>query len=249
MNSYLVSIITPLYNSEEFIADTIRSVFAQSYSNWEMILVDDDSTDKSVSIVQDFMAQDKRVKLIRLNKRSGPAVARNAAIETATGRYIAFLDSDDLWHPEKLTKQIGYMKENGYCFSCTSYTKIDKNGYSLKRTIKAQKKSDYNDVLKTCPGNSTVIYDAGELGKFKAPKIKKRNDYILWLQILKKTNYLYGIKTPLACHRVRRDGISRNKVSLVSYHWKIYREIEKLSLLKSSYLIVYWVVATIFKLR
>jgi len=244
-----VSIITPVYNSASFIAETIRSVQAQTFDSLEMIIVDDGSTDESVAIVQSIAEHDSRIKLIRLDKNSGAAVARNAAIEAATGTYLAFLDSDDLWFPDKLIKQIRFMEKNGYDFTCTSYTKIDEKGKPLNRIIKAKNKSDYNEVLKTCPGNSTVIYNAEKLGKFKVPDIKKRNDYVLWLQVIKKSKYLFGIEEPLVSHRIRKDGLSGSKKSLVGYHWEIYREIERLSLVKSSYLITYWVFKTIFKLR
>jgi len=244
-----VSIITPVYNSAKFIAETINSVQAQNFDSWEMIIVDDCSTDDSADMVQILAKHDRRIKIIRLDKNYGPAVARNIGMYSAIGRYMAFLDSDDLWLPNKLVKQIRYMEENGYYFTCTSYMKIDEEGNSLNRIIKAQNKSDYNGVLKTCPGNSTVVYNVDMLGKFKVPDIEKRNDYVLWLQIIKKSKYLFGIEEPLGSHRIRKDGISSNKKSLVSYHWKIYREFENLSLLKSSYLIAYWVLKTILKYR
>ncbi len=245
----LVSIIMPAYNCGDFIGTTLDSVINQSYKNWEVIVVDDCSTDNTADVVQEYIKKDNRIKYHKLEKNSGAAVARNKAIDLATGKYMAFLDSDDVWFPEKLTKQIGFMEENDYGFTCTSYTKIDEQGEYLNRTIVAQSKRDYDGVLKTCPGNSTVVYNAEKLGKFKIPDIKKRNDYVMWLQVIKKEKYLYGIEEPLGSHRIRTEGISRNKKSLVGYHWKVYREIENLSLLKSSYLIVYWVMATAFKLR
>ena len=246
----LVSIIMPAYNCGDFIGTTLDSVINQSYKNWEVIVVDDCSTDNTAEIIQEYIRRkDSRIKYHKLGENSGAAVARNKAIDLATGKYMAFLDSDDVWFPEKLTKQINFMEENNYGFTCTSYTKIDEQGNYLNRTIVAKPKSDYDGVLKTCPGNSTVIYNAEKLGKFKIPDIKKRNDYVMWLQIIKKEKYLYGIEEPLGSHRIRIGAISSNKKSLVGYHWKVYREIEKLSLLKSSYLIVYWVVATVFKLR
>jgi len=245
----LVSIIMPAYNCGDFIGTTLDSVINQSYKNWEVIVVDDCSTDSTADVVQEYIKKDNRVKYHKLEKNSGAAVARNKAVDLATGKYMAFLDSDDVWFPEKLTKQIGFMEENDYGFTCTSYTKIDEQGKYLNRTIFAQQKRDYNGVLKTCPGNSTVIYNAEKLGKFSIPDIKKRNDYVMWLQVIKKEKYLYGIEEPLGSHRIRTEGISSNKKSLVGYHWKVYREIESLSLLKSCYLILYWVVATVFKLR
>jgi glycosyltransferase involved in cell wall biosynthesis len=245
----LVSVIMPAYNCGDFIGITLDSVINQTYKNWEVLVVDDCSTDDTAQIVQEYIKKDKRIKYHKLEKNSGAAVARNKAVNLAAGKYMAFLDSDDAWFPEKLTKQIGFMEENNYGFTCTSYTKIDEQGEYLNRTIASQLKRDYDGVLKTCPGNSTVVYDAEKLGKFKIPDIKKRNDYVMWLQVIKKEKYLYGLEEPLGSHRIRTDAISSNKKSLVSYHWKVYREIENLSLLKSSYLIFYWIVATVFKLR
>lgn len=245
----LVSVIMPSYNSENYIRSAISSVIDQTYTNWELIIVDDASTDMTRQVVQSFHEADSRIKYYRLTVNSGAAIARNKAIDYAIGRYIAFLDSDDVWFPHKLSAQIRFMKDNNYTFSCTSYTKIDENGNFLNRTIKAKKKLDYDGLLKKCPGNSTVVYDANELGKFKIPNIKKRNDYVMWLQVIKKAGMLYGIEEPLASHRVRTNGISSKKASLVFYHWKVYRDIEHLSFYKSCFLIFYWIVATIFKLR
>ena len=245
----LVSIIMPAYNCEAFIGEALDSVIRQTYKNWEIIVVDDCSTDRTGDIVQAYIERDPRIKYDKLEINSGAAVARNKAVEIASGTYIAFLDSDDIWFPEKLSRQIRFMQNNDYDFTCTSYTKIDEKGNDLKRTIVAESKRDYDGVLKTCPGNSTVIYNAERLGKFQISNIKKRNDYVMWLQVIKKAKYLFGMKEPLGSHRIRTEGISSKKTSLVGYHWKVYREIEKLSLMKSIYLIIYWVVATVFKLR
>jgi len=245
----LVSIIMPAYNCGNFIGLALESVINQTYQNWEVIIVDDCSTDNTAEVVQDFMRKDSRIKYYKLDQNSGAAMARNKAIEIAKGKYLAFLDSDDIWFPEKLMKQISFMEKNNYGFTCTSYTKIDENGKYLNRTIIAKPKLDYNGILKSCPGNSTVIYNAEKLGKFKIPNIKKRNDYIMWLQVVKKEKYLYGINEVLGSHRIRKNAISRNKLSLVKYHWIVYRKIEKLSIFKSVYLVIYWITATIFKLR
>lgn len=245
----LVSIIMPAYNCEGFINQAIDSVINQTYNKWELIIVDDCSIDKTGDIIQLYELNDPRIKYYKLKKNSGAAVARNTAIEYAKGEYIAFLDSDDIWFNEKLDKQITFMIQNNYDFSCTSYTKIDEEGEDIGITIKAKEKSDYECVLKTCPGNSTVIYNAKKLGKFKIPNIKKRNDYVMWLQIMKNVNFLYGISEPLSSHRIRNGSISSKKFSLVIYHWKVYRDIEKLSIFKSIYLILYWIFVTIFKLR
>jgi teichuronic acid biosynthesis glycosyltransferase TuaG len=249
LSEELVSIIMPAYNCGDFIAISLDSVIAQTYQNWEVIVIDDCSVDNTEEVVKTYSSKDTRIKYYKMDKNSGAAVARNKAVELASGKYMAFLDSDDVWFPEKLSRQLSIMKEHGYNFTCTSYTKINEQGVYLNRTIKAKGKNDYSGVLKTCPGNSTVIYNSESLGKFKIPNIKKRNDYVLWLQILKKTDYLYGIEEPLSSHRIRTEAISSNKLSLVGYHWKVYRDIEQLSILKSSYLILYWILFTVFKLR
>ena len=245
----LVSIIMPTYNCGNFIGETIDSVIAQIYENWELIIVDDCSTDNTEEIVNVYRKKDSRIKYKKLATNSGAAVARNRGIELADGKYIAFLDSDDLWQPKKLDTQIKFMNNNAYHFTCTSYNKIDEEGKSLNRIISAKVKSNYDGILKTCPGNSTVIYDAEVLGKFKISDIKKRNDYVMWLQVIKQAKFLYGIEECLGSHRIRKNAISSNKISLIKYHWTVYRKIENLSVVKSVYLILYWIIATVFKLR
>lgn len=249
LSEELVSIIMPAFNCAEFIGTTIESVISQTYTNWELIIVDDCSTDNTPKIIKEYMLKEMRIKYNRLMKNSGAAISRNKAIELAGGKYLAFLDSDDVWFPEKLAKQIGFMKENEYKFTCTSYAKIDESGNHLDQVIKTQKLRDYEGILKDCPGNSTVIYDADMLGKFKIPNIKKRNDYVMWLKIVKQAEYLHGLDEVLGAHRIRSGGLSSNKISLIGYHWKVYRRYEKLPVTKSIYLICYWVLSTIFKLR
>jgi len=245
----LVSVIMPAYNCADFIGTTLDSVIAQTYKNWEVIVVDDCSTDHTEEVVRSYLELHPRIRYCRLEKNSGPAVARNKAVNMAEGQYLAFLDSDDVWFPEKLEKQIRFMDEKGYTFTCTGYNKIDEQGKSLGRVIGARPVSDYEVMLRRNPGNSTVVYDAKALGKFLIPKIKKRNDYIMWLQVIKKAKYLYGIQQTLGSHRIRTGSLSRNKASLVYYHWKVYRQFEGLPILKSAYLVFYWVVATLFRLR
>ncbi len=243
----LVSIIMPVYNSEKYIGRTLESVISQSFNDWEIIIVDDCSTDNSANIIKSYMNEDKRIKYYKLKINSGAAISRNTAIKNAIGKYIAFLDSDDIWHPEKLSKQIEIMEKNDYNFTCTDYNKIDDNDLDLNKTIKADLRADYNRILKSCPGNSTVVYNSHAIGKFYIPNIRKRNDYVMWLQVLKVEKYLYGINQTLTSHRLRENSISSNKKSLVKYHWNIYRNIEKLSIRKSIYLIVYWIIKSILK--
>ena len=163
---------------------------------------------------------------------------------------MAFLDSDDLWYKEKLEKQIAFMKDKNYSFTCTDYEQIDENGQTLNRIIKTKTRTDYNGVLLSCPvGNSTVMYNVKELGKFKVPDKRKRNDDALWLQILKNEKYIYGLPEVLAIYRIRPNSISSDKFELVKYHWKLYREIENLSVLRSSFHICYWGFLKVFKIK
>lgn len=243
----LVSIITPLYNSEDFISETIESVLSQTYKNWEMIIVDDCSKDNGVEIVRKYQLQDKRIRLISLKKNSGAAVARNIAIENAKGRYIAFLDSDDLWHPEKLERQIKFMQDNNYAFSYTNYQKMTGSGELIDEIVKSPSELDYKKELHTnYIGCLTVIYDIKKLGKVYMPEIRKRQDYGLWLKILKKVDG-YGLNENLAYYRVRNNSVSSNKINLIKYNWKLYRDIEKLSILRSSYYILYTIILKLLK--
>jgi len=248
-NEALVSIVMPAYNAEKYIGAAIDSVIAQTYQNWELIVVDDASNDNTASVIEEYTKKDIRVKYHRLHENSGAAIARNTAIELAHGKYMAFLDSDDTWFPEKLSKQISFMEKNNYLFTCTSYTKIDEKGAYLGKTVGVKKQSSYECILKKNPGNSTVIYNAEIIGIVAIPNIRKRNDYVMWLSVVKKAGYLYGLEEPLASHRIREGSLSKKKLGLVGYHWKVYRRIEKLSMLKSIYLIAYWSIVTIFRLR
>ena len=240
--SDLVSIITPNYNSEKFIKDTIESVLNQTYSNWELIIIDDVSTDNSFDIAKEYEKKDKRIKAIRLSKNSGAAIARNRGIEVAKGRFIAFLDSDDLWKKYKLEKQIKFMKENQYAFTYTGYQLIDEENNLLNKYFFPPKKVSYFDMLKTCSiGCLTAMYDTQMIGKIYMPLIKKGQDYATWLKILKKVDFAYGLEESLAIYRIRRGSISRNKFRAIKFQWKIYREVEKLGVVKSMYYMCHYI--------
>ena len=239
MTKGLVSIITPTYNCGDYIADTIRSVLAQTYKDWEMIIVDDCSSDNTKEVVNGF--NDSRIKYHRLANNSGAAVARTEAMRLADGEYMAFLDSDDLWMPDKLERQLRFMTERGYAFSCTAYEQIDENGKPLNRVIKTIKKTSYNRLLLDCPvGNSTVMYNVGKMGKFEVPNIRKRNDDALWLRMLKKEQYIWGMPDVLMKYRIRPGSISVNKFNLIKYHWNLYRNVEHLSVPRSAFHIGFW---------
>lgn len=246
----LISIITPTYNCGKFIEETIESVIIQTYQNWEMIIVDDCSTDNTKEIVEKYIRQDNRIKYHLLKENSGAAVARTKAMELASGSYMAFLDSDDLWTEDKLERQLSFMKNNGYYFTCTAYEQIDEAGAPLNKTIKTKNKINYNGVLLSCPvGNSTVMYAVNKLGKFVVPNIRKRNDDALWLQMLKKEKYIYGMSAVLMKYRVRSNSISSNKLDLVKYHWYLYRKIENLSVIRSVFHICCWGFLKVFKIK
>ena len=250
MQNGLVSIITPSYNCAEYIGDTIESVIAQTYTNWEMIIADDCSTDNSLEVIHSYMEKDKRIKCYKLPHNSGAAMARNEAMKNAQGQYMAFLDSDDVWLSEKLEKQLKFMQTTGHAFTCTSYSQVDKSGGSLERIIRVKKKVNYNRLLLDCPvGNSTVMYDVSKLGKFETPNIRKRNDDALWLKMLKKEEYIWGLDEVLVNYRIRPNSISINKFSLVKYHWILYRDIEHLSVFRSVFHICYWGFLKVFRIK
>lgn len=242
MEKELVSIITPNYNSEKFIAETIDSVLSQTYSNWEMIIVDDVSSDKGIEIAQKYINCDDRIKLIKLEKNSGPAVARNRAIEEAKGRYIAFLDADDLWSPKKLETQISFMNKRQCGLSYTSYNLINEDGVSLGKFIVPGHIS-YTDLLKTNSiGCLTAMYDTEVIGKTYFPNIIKKQDFALWLQILQRIDRAEGVIESLATYRIRKVSVSSNKIKNTVFIWKIFREHIQLNLGKSIYYFIHYTV-------
>lgn len=232
----LVSIITPSYNCSKTIVKTIKSVISQSFSDWEMIIVDDNSNDSSCLIIQSFIEQDSRIKLIKQSWNAGPAIVRNIAIEHAQGRFIAFLDSDDQWHSNKLTKQIAFMMEKNIALSYTSYNRLDSTGKILGE-YHPKLQVSYNDMLKSNRiGCLTAIYDTDKLGKVYMPNIAKRQDLGLWLKILKNIDYAWGIDDVLADYlAVQPNSVSSDKRTAAKYQWRLYREVEKLNFRESLY--------------
>jgi len=229
----LVSIIIPCYNAEEFISETIDSVLAQTYENWEMIIVDDCSIDNSPQIILSSTNKDERIRLIKLSKNSGVAEARNMGLLQAKGDYIAFLDSDDIWDKNKLHEQIKFMKHNDILLSYTSYIKINEDGEKIGRAD-IPKSVDYKKMLKSnyiaC---SSAMAKKDTLNGLLFPPLRLRQDHAFWLSILKDGIKAYGIREPLLHYRVRKRSLSSNKFIAVQYQWKLYREIEKLPLYKS----------------
>ena len=223
-----ISIIVPVYNSSKFIKKTVESVTNQTITTWELILIDDASTDDSSQIIANFTKKDIRIKAIHLKKNQGAGIARNIGIKNSSGRYIAFLDSDDLWHPKKLEKQLSFMINNDYPLTYTNYKKIKESGDIITQ-IELPNKVDYKKMLKSnympC---LTVIYDTKYFGKQCMPEIRKRQDYGLWLELLKKVNYAYCLQEDLALYRVRRQSISSKKIDLIIHNWFLFYHVEKL---------------------
>lgn len=225
----LVSIVTPNYNCGKYIAETIESVRNQTYTNWEMLIVDDCSTDNSVAIAQSYAQKDSRIHVLIQSKNSGAALARNRALDEARGEYIAFLDSDDLWLPEKLEKQVSFMRANNCDFCFTEYEHIDEDGNSLNIVAKVIKHLTYTKMLLHCwPGCLTVMYNQEITGKITIPDIKKNNDHALFLRVLTCCSNACGIPELLAKYRIRKGSISRKKFEIIQYYIKTLHEFEKL---------------------
>ena len=250
MKKGLVSVIMPTYNCGKFIGETLDCILAQTYSVWEIIIVDDCSTDNTKEIVRLYTEKDSRIKYYCLDTNSGAAVARTVAMKLAEGEYMAFCDSDDLWMPEKLERQLEFMQGNDYAFSCTAYEQIDEKGERLNRIIKTVKKTNYNRLLLDCPvGNSTVMYNVEKMGKFEVPDIRKRNDDALWLQMLKKEAYIWGMPDVLMKYRIRHNSISSNTLKVIKYHWILYRKIEHLNLFRSAFHVFWWCFLKVFRIK
>ena len=230
----LVSVITPAYNSARFITETIKSVQTQTYPRWEMIVVDDGSQDNTRELVESKAEEDGRILLVRLSKNAGPAVARNTAMEKARGRYIAFLDSDDLWLPTKLEKQLASMQEKDAAFSFTSYRKIDETGKVLSAPAPIPSLIDYKGLLKnTVIGCLTVMLDrskTGPLSMGNAQIGRGQEDYVLWFRLLKSGHVAHGVQKDLARYRLVQGSLSRDKLKAASRMWRLYRESEGLSI-------------------
>lgn len=230
-----VSIIMPNYNCEKFLEETIKSVLSQTYENWELLIVDDCSIDSSVDIIKNYCENDDRIKLFINEKNSGAAASRNWALREATGKWIAFLDSDDLWLPEKLEKQLTFMVDNNYKFSYTAYDHIDENSLSLNVIVTGPKVVNKRKMFNYCyPGCLTVMYDGAGMGLIQIPDEigNGENDYAIWLKAIKKETCYY-FNEILAHYRVRKNSLSHgsNKIKLIKNHYKLFRISEKKNLL------------------
>lgn len=235
MGNVTVSVIMPTFNCAKYIAESIASVQRQTMENWELFVVDDGSTDNTAQILTPLLA-DSRIHYHVLPEKKGVAYARSWAIRHAQGDYIAFLDSDDLWAPEKLERQLAFMSSTPCYFSCTAYRRIDAEGKPLGQIQLPFDKAGYwTSYMTGNPiGNSTTMYDRRHYGLQQVPEISKRNDYALWLQLLRSGDACYGLQEVLTSYRVRVNSLSARKLSLVRYNWHVIRHLERQNLLTSA---------------
>ena len=225
MNQGLVSIIMPSYQTENYIIESIKSVQAQTYPNWELIIIDDCSSDKTEQVVQEHISatQEHRVRFLKNEQNSGAAVSRNYGLREAKGRYIAFLDSDDLWEPEKLQKQIAFMCDHDCAFSYTNYQEIDEESNPLGVLITGPARITQTDMCRYCwPGCLTVMYDREKIGLIQIPDIRKNNDYAMWIMAIQKSDCLL-LDECLGFYRKRSGSISNHSyIKLIQWHYKLW---------------------------
>lgn len=228
----LVSIIMPSYNTARFLSETVASVLAQTYGNWELIVVDDCSVDDTDAVMAAF--SDPRIRYLKNEQNSGAAVSRNRALREAKGRWIAFLDSDDLWHPEKLERQIRFMEKTGCAFSYTSYSEIDEQSAPLGRLVGGPGRITKAGMFNYCwPGCLTVMYDASVIGLIQIADIRKNNDYAMWLKVCRKADCCL-LNENLAQYRKRSGSISRHSYrELVKWHYRLFRQAEAQGVVRS----------------
>lgn len=249
MNQDLVSIIMPSFNCGEYVEETIRSVQAQTYKNWEIIFMDDCSPDDTVRYVSSLREKDPRIKLFQNKFNLGAAVTRNNALCEAKGRWIAFLDSDDLWEPTKLEKQVKFMEDNGYIFSYTEYSEIDGDGHETGVLISGPAKVTKAGMFAFCwPGCLTVMYDREAVGLVQIEDVKKNNDYAMWLKVCKKAD-CYLLDDCLAKYRRGRSGSisTHGYMTLVKWHYKLFRNAEKMNPVSSAFMTCVNLVCGLYK--
>lgn len=245
-----VSIITPLFNAEDTIRDTYASIAEQTFSDWEWIVVDDCSLDDSIHVVEALSSKDRRIKLLRSESNGGAAKARNLGIQGAKGRYIAFLDADDSWAPDKLERQLKFMSERSLPYSFTSYhVVLDGNNHSEKTFVPRYSKATYPKLLhRNDIGCSTVICDREIIGDFQMNEAAvKREDYACWLELARKGFIGELMDVPLTFYRLSKNSVSHNKAEMLKLQWNVFRNIEKLGFFHSSWLLVCHVWNKLFK--
>jgi len=247
----MVTIGLPFYNAEKYLALAIESVLQQTYTDWELLLLDDGSTDNSLSIAQSYAQKDSRIKLIN-QPNAGSATARNNALRNAQGQYICFLDADDLWDAVFLEKQINFLKEKNAALVFSSYRRIDEQGEQKLEPFIVPESVTYKALLKTCSISClTALYDREQVGEqyFKDELKSLRDDFVFWLQALKKIKIAYGNIEILASYRVFANSTTGNKKKVIKPQFMVYYKVEKLGLIKSLYYLAHWAVNGFFKYR
>lgn len=239
----LVSIITPSWNCANFICETIISIQNQSYSNFEILIQDDCSNDGTKQIVDNLSSKDPRIKYECNSINSGAAISRNNALKRAKGRWIAFLDSDDLWEPNKLEKQIKFMEENGYAFSYHEYVEIDEQDNLLGVKVSGKRHVGKFDMFACCwPGCLSVMYDASKIGLIQINDIKKNNDTAMWLKVIRKAD-CYLLPEVLGKYRRRANSITPKPIwQRIWAHYPLFRKAEKMNPITATF----WVVMNVF---
>lgn len=251
MENNLVSIITPIYNGERFVAQTIESVLAQTYTDWEMIIINDGSKDNSEKIVRQYTEQDSRIKLYS-QPNGGSAAARNNGIRRAKGRYIALLDADDLWEPFFLESQLELMKKHDALLVYGSHKRIDENGNECLKPFIVPERVTYKDMLKTCSISClTGLYDTSKYGKVYLHEEFRslRDDYIYWLEIIKQTGEAWGNQRIIGSYRIFSQSVSSNKKKVVKPQFLVYYKVEKLGIIRSLYYLANWAIFGFLKYR
>lgn len=232
----LVSVIVPCYNMERFITDTINSVINQTFADWELLITDDASTDETVKLIQSLAENDNRIHVSINPEHSGIATSRNCCIQNAKGRFLAFLDADDLWHPDKLQRQLQFMQEHEVAFCYSAYELIDESGKPLGKTIKTAGDLTYKAFLhNTIIGCSTVMIDTEKVGAVVVPDFRTSEDTATWLNLLRQGFKAYAVEETLTSYRIRNHSASSNKMKAATDLWRVYRRQEKLPLPKAIY--------------
>ena len=245
MKNSIVSIITPCFNSQKYLDVMINSVINQSYENWELIIIDDFSTDNSINIINKYLNQYNRIKLIKSNNRSGPAFARNEGIKLAKGGYITFLDADDYWGKNFLKYSLDSIKNHTFIYS--NYNRVNQDGKFIDK-IKTVPRVDRNKILKGTPISClTAFIDFNKIGKKFFPLNTFREDISFWTLILKDCNFAYGFNFCEAFYRNHKDSSSSNKLKMAIMTWKDYRNYHRLPLLKSLFFFSHYALNGIFK--
>lgn len=241
MQENLISIVIPVYNAEKFIEDTVQSVMNQTYPHWELLLIDDGSTDRSGELIDRLAGNDSRIRVFHL-EGGGAARARNEGTKNANGRYLAFLDADDLWVKEKLEKELRFIKENDAAFVFTGYEFANQDGVGTGKIVRVPKTVTYHQALKnTTIFTSTVMFDVNKTGRelLYMPEIKSE-DTALWWKVIRNGYQAHGLDENLVKYRRAGKTLSSNKLEAIRRIWNLYRKAEGLSVIRSGYYFVFW---------